>query len=416
MRIPRLLATGSLISAAAMLAATGTALADPSDGPAADPAGTAPRTVQTSFSPQEIEVMADSSGRTVPQQVAHLDAQEQQNNAYATLHAQGNEYDGAYFDAENVLVVQADAGSPEAVAAQDAGLEVRTPDRGAAALSTVSDDVSASFLDEPGIVSIAVDLEADAVVVTVTDEAAASGVDDAVQSVDPSVTVRTGAPLTVQASFTGGDKVSFNEAGTSWCSAGFPAHDEAGTKFMLWAGHCVEPLVDGTPVRAGGAIVGDTGKTAFTSFDGQPDRDLGVVQLTEGTSLTDDVNDYESKDLDASKGTWKAPVGTDLCKSGATTGITCGQVTGYDTSVRYTDPASGRIQAEVSGLGTSSVCTEGGDSGGAYVSGGYAVGLTSGGPADQSCGGFNAGYVDGASSLFQPVDDVLEEYGLTYGE
>ena len=41
------------------------------------------------------------------------------------------------------------------------------------------------------------------------------------------------------------------------------------------------------------------------------------------------------------------------------------------------------------------------------------MGLTSGGPAGQDCG-FNGGYVDG-SSYFQPVTDVLEEYGLEYG-
>ncbi|NNG19994.1 hypothetical protein HJ590_10480 [Naumannella sp. ID2617S] len=54
-----------------------------------------------------------------------------------------------------------------------------------------------------------------------------------------------------------------------------------------------------------------------------------------------------------------------------------------------------------------------GDSGGAYVSGGYAVGMTSGGPATQRCT-FNGGYLSGKSSYFQPVTDALNYYGLTY--
>ncbi len=73
----------------------------------------------------------------------------------------------------------------------------------------------------------------------------------------------------------------------------------------------------------------------------------------------------------------------------------------------------GQSVAQVSGLGTSTVCTASGDSGGAYTSGGYAVGMTSGGPAAQRCG-FNGGYVDG-QSYFQPVTDALNYYGLTFG-
>ena len=73
----------------------------------------------------------------------------------------------------------------------------------------------------------------------------------------------------------------------------------------------------------------------------------------------------------------------------------------------------GRSVAQVSGLGTSSVCTAPGDSGGAYTAGGYALGMTSGGPSNQRCG-FNGGYMRG-SSYFQPVQDALNYYRLRYG-
>ena len=101
-----------------------------------------------------------------------------------------------------------------------------------------------------------------------------------------------------------------------------------------------------------------------------------------------------------------------MCRTGATSGVTCGKVTGYNASVNYSD-SQGRAVAQVSGLGTSSVCTAPGDSGGAYTAGGYAVGMTSGGPSNQRCG-FNGGYM-GGPSYFQPVQDALNYYGLRYG-
>ncbi|CAM5282267.1 serine protease [Streptomyces badius] len=64
----------------------------------------------------------------------------------------------------------------------------------------------------------------------------------------------------------------------------------------------------------------------------------------------------------------------------------------------------------MTGLASSSVCTQGGDSGGAYVSGDQAQGMTSGGPSNQRCNGqVNAR----GSSYFQPLDDALAYYGLT---
>lgn len=78
-------------------------------------------------------------------------------------------------------------------------------------------------------------------------------------------------------------------------------------------------------------------------------------------------------------------------------------------TVTYVD-RNGGPDTVITGLATSSVCVEGGDSGGAYISGNQARGMTSGGPIDQQCTG---GVYSRGSSYFQPLDDALSYYGLT---
>lgn len=65
-----------------------------------------------------------------------------------------------------------------------------------------------------------------------------------------------------------------------------------------------------------------------------------------------------------------------------------------------------------SGLAEATVCTEGGDSGGAYISGTVAQGMTSGGPISAECG-WNQGEAAGSYSFYQPVVDAAEHYGVT---
>lgn len=398
--LTRRLVKACAVAAALTLGATAPALAD---GGTDDSEA---RTVSTSFSAQEIAVMAKSSGRSEAQQRSHLDSQARQNNAYATLASRGLEFDGAYFDGANRLVVQADEGSDAARAAAAAGLKVREARHGEAELTAAADKVASAIGADATLVSIAPDVAADRVVVTVTD-ASGTAASAAKKAGGDAVTVVEGAPLRSNA-VRGGDKLLL---GGGYCSAGFPAHDRAGTSYMVWAGHCLDGIGANAIKTKSGSVAGYSRGTAFRSYDGQPDRDYGVVALRESMSTA--LNDYGARQLDASRGAWKAPVGTDMCKSGATSGISCGQVTGYDARVTYTDENQ-RVQAQVSDLGTSTVCTAPGDSGGAMVSGGYAVGMTSGGPKGQSCG-FNGGYIEGASSYFQPVNDALAAYGLEYG-
>jgi len=86
------------------------------------------------------------------------------------------------------------------------------------------------------------------------------------------------------------------------------------------------------------------------------------------------------------------------CKTGSTTGTTCGRVLGYNVTVNY-------AEGTVFGLTRTSICTQPGDSGGAMYAGSLAQGITSGG----SIGGCGSGF----RSFFQPADEALSAYGLT---
>ncbi|MFE3491781.1 S1 family peptidase [Streptomyces sp. NPDC059175] len=96
----------------------------------------------------------------------------------------------------------------------------------------------------------------------------------------------------------------------------------------------------------------------------------------------------------------EATVGMKVSRSGSTSQVHEGQVTGLDATVNYGD---GRI---VNGLSQTTVCAEPGDSGGALFAGDTAVGLTSGGSGDCSAGG---------ETFFQPVPEALEAFGAEIG-
>ena len=385
------------------------ALAAP--GGAADTAiqkSPAVKKVEADFSDKELKIMAESSGRTVAAQKDHLQAQFTQNNDYYDLVRAGNTYDGAFFNDENKLVLQAPAGSQAAKAAEAAGFEVRDAANGESRLNDITDALAELAADDAGVVSVAPHIADDAVVVTVTDTKADTAVLDKAAEYGDAVKVQKGERNELHATAKGGDKIGL---GGGYCSAGFPATDGEGNHVMVWAGHCIE---DQDSFTVEGQDFGSHGETAFKSYDGQPDRDIGYVVLGDGNEVSTEANTYGSNHgiTNAEEGAWQAPIGTELCRTGATSGVTCGEVTGYNATVNYSD-SQGRDVAQVSGLGESTVCTAAGDSGGAYTAGNQAVGMTSGGPAGQDCG-FNGGYVDG-SSYFQPVPDALDYYNLEYG-
>ena len=90
-------------------------------------------------------------------------------------------------------------------------------------------------------------------------------------------------------------------------------------------------------------------------------------------------------------------MGAAVCRSGSTTGTRCGTVLAKNQTVVYPEGA-------VSGLTRTNVCAEGGDSGGPWLSGDQAQGVTSGGSGDCTAGG---------ETFFQPVNEILATNDLT---
>ncbi|MGY0230979.1 ricin-type beta-trefoil lectin domain protein [Longispora urticae] len=164
-----------------------------------------------------------------------------------------------------------------------------------------------------------------------------------------------------------------------WCSVGF-AVDNGG---FVTAGHC------GTP---GTATSSPSGTFQGSRF---PNDDYAWV-ATPGSTPRPWVNNHAGGHITV-KGSAEAVVGSSVCRSGGRTGLHCGQITAWNSSVTYP-------QGTVFGVIRTNVCSEPGDSGGALVSGQQAQGVTSGGSGDCSSGGV---------TYFQPVNEILNAYGLT---
>ena len=92
-----------------------------------------------------------------------------------------------------------------------------------------------------------------------------------------------------------------------------------------------------------------------------------------------------------------AYVGQAVKRSGSTTGVHSGSVTAVNATVNY-------AEGTVTGLIKTTVCAEGGDSGGPLYDGSKALGLTSGGSGDCTSGG---------TTFFQPAREAANAYGVT---
>ena len=183
------------------------------------------------------------------------------------------------------------------------------------------------------------------------------------------------------------------------CSVGFNTLDASNRNVVLTAGHCV---TSGTFSR-NGYIIG-SGRT--TNY---PTDDFGTFWNSYPGYWQPSPSVYKYNGTYARvAGLWTSPVvGTTVCKSGRTTGYTCGTITALNQTVTYT---GGKV---ISGLVRHNACVEGGDSGGANISAGYyALGVTSGASMNaitKQClsksGGANV-------SWYQPAGEALSRNGL----
>ncbi|MEU9852461.1 carbohydrate-binding protein [Streptomyces sp. NPDC047974] len=183
----------------------------------------------------------------------------------------------------------------------------------------------------------------------------------------------------------GGD--AYYMGGGGRCSVGFPV-TRGTTQGFATAGHCG---------RAGQTTSGYN-QVAQGSFQASvfPGNDMAWVAANSSWTATPYVKGAGGANVQVT-GSVLQPVGASVCRSGSTTGWHCGTIQQHNTSVTYPE-------GTISGVTRTTVCAEPGDSGGSYISGSQAQGVTSGGSGNCSSGG---------TTYFQPLNPILSNYGLT---
>ena len=184
----------------------------------------------------------------------------------------------------------------------------------------------------------------------------------------------------------GGDAIY---GGRYRCSLGFNVRSGS-TYYFLTAGHCGNIASTWYANSAHTTVLGTTAGSSF------PGNDYAIVRYTSTVSHPGTVDLYNGSTQDiVSAG--NAVVGQTVRRSGSTTHVHSGRVTAVNATVNYP-------QGTVTGLIRTTVCAEGGDSGGPLFAGSTALGLTSGGSGNCTFGG---------TTFFQPVTEALGVYGVS---
>ncbi|KJK43199.1 hypothetical protein UK23_34240 [Lentzea aerocolonigenes] len=292
----------------------------------------------------------------------------------------GDEFGGAWFDASIGKLVVGVTDGAKADRLRRLGAEPRTVAHKASDLDSAKSKLDAEKAPAE-VTGWYVDTRANAVTITVK-----RGQADAAKSLVEKVgtlakVVETDEAPRVLKDIRGGDAYYINNAGR--CSVGFAVQGG-----FVSAGHCGSP----------GDTVAGVDKTALGTFEKSsfPGNDYSWVKANSNWTATAKVNHYGGADVVVS-GHTESAVGASICRSGSTTGWHCGEVQAKSQTVNYQE-------GSVSGLTRTNVCAEPGDSGGSWVSGTQAQGVTSGGSGDCTSGG---------TTYFQPVNEILSAYNLT---
>ncbi len=173
------------------------------------------------------------------------------------------------------------------------------------------------------------------------------------------------------------------------CSLGFNVRSGT-TYYFLTAGHCGNLAATWYSNSAHTTVLGTRAGTSF------PTNDYAIIRYaTTFTNHPGTVDLYGGSQDITSAG--NAFVGESVSRSGSTTHVHGGTVTGLNATVNY-------AEGTVFGMIRTSVCAEGGDSGGSLFAGTTALGLTSGGSGNCTSGG---------TTFFQPVTEPLGVYGVS---
>lgn len=299
--------------------------------------------------------------------------------------AAGSAFGGSWFDARTGKLVVAVTNAEKAEAVRAVGADARLVEHSAKRLDAAKARIDA--LPAPsGVSSWHVDPATSSVVVNVVaseqrDNDVRSFVAKAREAGPVTVETTAEAPRTFAAGTVGGDPYY---TGNVRCSIGFSVHGG-----FVTAGHCG---------GAGQSVRGWDG-SAIGNFQGSsfPGNDYAWVNVANGWWTVPVVLGWGTVSDQLVRGSNEAPIGASICRSGSTTRWHCGRVLAKNETVNYS-------QGAVHQMTKTSVCAEGGDSGGSFISGDQAQGVTSGGWGNCSGGG---------ETWHQPVNEILNRYGLT---
>ncbi|MGW0878879.1 S1 family peptidase [Streptomyces sp. NPDC002671] len=183
----------------------------------------------------------------------------------------------------------------------------------------------------------------------------------------------------------GGDAIY---GGQYRCSLGFNVHSGS-TYYFLTAGHCGQVASTWYSNSSHTTVLGTNVGYSF------PGDDFALVRYTNSSISHPSTVGNQTISSAATPS-----VGQTVYRRGSTTGTHSGRVTALNATVNY---GGGDI---VKGLIQTTVCAEGGDSGGPLYAGSVAYGLTSGGSGNCTSGG---------TTFFQPVTEALSKYGVSVG-
>jgi streptogrisin C len=365
----------------------------------ADPAPARALTVD----PQAAVALAGQQGMTVAAATERL-ARERALDVRADRieTSLGGRSGGAYLDADGKLVVTTLDRAANALVTRN-GASAKVVDDSSARLAGIKDrlDRHASSAGAGAVQGWHVDVATNSVVLTVTEGASdpkTLALERLATSFGDSVRIerRPAAAAPKPAEVLAGG-FQFVPPNGGACSVGFNTLDSLNRNVVLTAGHCVKAA--GWTSRNGYRI----GTTRTANF---PVDDFGTFWNSYPSYWQPSPSVYKYNGTYARlAGLWTNPtVGSTICKSGRTTGYTCGRITALNQSVAYP-------QGVVGGLVRHSACVEGGDSGGANISAGnYALGVTSG--ASMIGGKCLSKYGQANVSWYQPIGEALSRNGL----
>ncbi|HKS49211.1 MAG TPA: S1 family peptidase [Amycolatopsis sp.] len=341
---------------------------------------------QISVAPEMLQAMQRDLGLTPDQAIRRMTSEtraaELEQNLRGVLNGT---FGGAYFDAvtSQLVVGVTDAGKIGTV--QASGAKAVTVSRSEQQLDAVKSRLDEQVAQAPKtLTGWYVDVVKNTVVVT-----AKPGAANDARSYVTATGTEAGAVQVVESTeqprplydVRGGDAYYI---GSSRCSIGFSVKGG-----FVTAGHCAA-LTSGSLAGSNRVALGSWGGYSF------PGNDYAYARTNSSWTPRGVVNRYNGSTV-AVSGHTESAVGASICRSGSTTGWHCGTVQAKNQTVTYSE-------GMVSGLTRTNVCAEPGDSGGSWLSGSQAQGVTSGGSGDCSSGG---------TTYFQPVNEILSRYGLT---